>query len=166
MNIIINSTSQTGKQNNGRTEIIFGKENSSCRASSKLCLFKTLFNRARKLCLTEKIQDKTAYIEECIIKKRISKEIYYEIRKSKTTINRKPVFIHLTLKSKDISSRIDIRIKATQQRSFPSAQLFSVYYTRRSLNQSKVDQYFLRSPLNVFTNSHILVESSIQEGLK
>lgn len=58
-----------------------------------------------------------------------------------STFNRKSVCFCLEFKDEEVSSRIEKMIKAAPNRSFLAAQLFSMYKTRYSLNQTKVTQY-------------------------
>ena len=120
---------------------------SFCPMSYKKGLVRTLFDRVRKLCSREKIEEELSIVEKCLRdngypQKFIDKYGRRHVEKVKSsTVEKKPIFLQLAFKGDDTASRIRCRLNAALKRTYPAAKLVCVYQTTSCLKQSKVDKY-------------------------
>ncbi|CAH8838228.1 unnamed protein product [Trichobilharzia szidati] len=128
--------------------------NSFCPISYKRGLVRTLYDRARKLCSPNKVEEELDFIEKCLRENGYPKGFIQKYSREKDkkekhpTVEKKKVFICLPFKGDAVSQKIDRRLKGAINRSFPAAKLITVYNTTPSMIHSKLDKY----PADVTSN--------------
>ena len=137
-------------------KIFLDEQISASPIEQKRLLVKTLFDRARRICTEDTLHDAETRLTERLLRNSYPQSfITFHSRKNTMTpptqsVQKKPVYITLPFKGDRINAVIRKRLKATINRTYPTAEL-------RMLNKpSKIGPSNTKARLSIFAKSNCI----------
>ncbi|KAH9595807.1 Eukaryotic translation initiation factor 3 subunit H, variant 2 [Schistosoma haematobium] len=138
---------------------------SFCPMSYKKGIVRTLFDRARKICSNECLDDKIALITNCLRGNAYPVKFIYKYSKTNPRakydrVGKKTCFLYLRFKGDEIAGLINHRLNSELKVAYPAAKLTTVWETNCSLKQTKIDKSSFLSSSNCIYQSTYTCQST------
>ncbi|CAH8579144.1 unnamed protein product [Schistosoma curassoni] len=124
--------------------------NSFCPMSYKKGIVRNLFDRARKICSKECLEEEITTITKCLRENAYPDKFIHKYANTNPpikhdTVEKKTCFLSLRFKGDEVAGIINHRINSALKMTYPAAKLTTLWKTYCSLKQTKIDK---SSPLS------------------